>query len=62
MTIKKHIIDSLTEWVIEEGWQISREFMLQIEHELECQGKIPINLLLASQNLAIKWLNFATRN
>lgn len=62
MVNDKRLCDLLTEWVIEEGWQLSRKFMQEIEREFECQGKLPINLLLASQNLVIKWLEFARKN
>ncbi len=54
--------ESLVEWVVEEGWLISRKFMQEIEAELECQGKLPIDILLASENLVIKWIDFARRN
>ena len=62
MTTNKPLVDPLTEWVIEEGWQLSRKFMQEIEREVGCYGKLPVNLLLASQNLVIKWLEFARRN
>ena len=62
MTIKKPLIDPLTEWVIEKGWQLSCRFIREIEDEFECQDKFPISPLLASQNLVIKWLEFARRN
>ena len=54
--------ENLTGWVIEEGWRISRQFMQEIVEELNLQDKLPINLLLASRNLALKWLEFARRN
>ena len=56
------IENALTEWVIEEGWQLSRKFMQEIEREFDCQGKYPVNILMASTNLVIKWLEFARRN
>ena len=62
MTINKPIIDPMTEWMMEECWRLSCKFMHEIEYELQCQGKFPINLLLASQNLVAKWLEFAGRN
>ena len=52
----------LNEWLINEAWLISRRFIREIEKELECQGKLPFNLLLVSGNLAIKWMDFARRN
>jgi len=54
--------DALTEWVIEECWQISCRFMKEIERECDCQGKLPVNLLMASENLVIKWIEFAGKN
>jgi len=60
--MKEPICDVITDYVIEEGWALSRRFMLEIERELECKGKLPVDILLASTNLAIKWLNFALRN
>jgi len=54
--------EALTEYVIEEGWQLSRRFMREIEHELNCEGQLPVNILLASQNLAVKWIEFGRNN
>lgn len=62
MTYDKRICDSLNEWVMEEGWQLSRKFMQEIEHEFDCQGKLPVSVLLSSQNLVIKWMQFVLRN
>ena len=52
----------LNEWVINEGWLISRKFMQEIEREMECQGKLPVNLMMVSGNLVVKWLEFERRN
>ncbi len=61
MTIDKRILDYWTEWVLEEGWRISRRFMQEIEYELNCE-RVPVQLLLVSQNLVNKWIQFARRN
>ncbi len=62
MTTDKRIIDPLTEWVIEEGWRISRLFIRELEQEFNCGDKVSLNLIIPSQYLAIRWLSFAMRN
>lgn len=55
-------IDALNEIILEDSWRISRKLMQEIERELECEGKLPVNILLASQNLVIKWNEFTRLN
>jgi hypothetical protein len=56
-------IDYWTEYVLEEGWQLSCHFMKEILDELKI-GENPevIMVLLASSNLQKKWAEFATKN
>lgn len=61
MSYDKKLCDPLTEWILEEGWQINRRFMREIENEYDLRG-IPINILLASKELILKWLEFASKN
>jgi hypothetical protein len=54
------ICDPKTGYAIEKGWEISRQFMKEIEEEL---GKeLPLNLLLVSSELAKKWIDWASKN
>ena len=52
--------ERLLEWVQEEGWQLARKYMMEIEAEVE--ARIPIPLLLQSSNLRKKWFDFVIRN
>jgi hypothetical protein len=58
----KKVSDGISEMVIEEGWRISRKLMKEIEDELECKGELPIDMLLASTNLQIKWIGYSRCN
>lgn len=60
MSYDKRLCDPLTEWMLEEGWQLSRRFMREIETEID--GYVPIELLLVSENLRRKWAEFSQRN
>ena len=53
-------IDPISEMVLEESWQISRRFMREIEDEAGQQ--IPVNIMLQSKELVMKWLRFVMAN
>lgn len=52
----------IAEIIIEDSWRLSRKFMLEIEHELEIKGQLPINMLLASASLQRKWSDYTRCN
>lgn len=56
------IQDAITELIIEDAWRLSRRFMREIELEFECQGKLPLPLLLVSTNLQSKWIEYTKLN
>ena len=56
------IQNAIAELIIEDAWRLSRKFMREIEHELECEGNLPITILLASVNLQSKWEQYSRLN
>ena len=62
MSTNKPLIDPLTEYILEESWQLSRQFMKIIEFELDLEDKVPIDILMASKELRDKWIKFASKN
>ncbi len=61
--MKKSFLKSgIEEMLIEDNWRLSRKFMHEIEEELDCKGKLPVNLLLASSNLRDKWIEYSEMN
>jgi hypothetical protein len=54
------ICDPKTGYAIEKGWEISRQFMKEIEEELKAE--FPPNLLLISSELKKKFIDWASKN